>query len=259
MLISKDDFLSTYKNKKAGEIAASNFENALPLKLDSNISKLISYITFDGHLASDLTNLFLSSKDKAFLTGFARFLEEKFGLIGRFEECEEGYSKTHKYRVFNKPFCRLLELAGAPKGNKSINEFDVPKWVMKNKRYSKAYLKTAFDCEGSIWRDSNGYPRIRFKIHKSERILSNGEKFMMSLKCMLSLFGIETTEIWTLKGYEKGDVKTKGLCFSIKTKSFKTFLKHINFTIKEKRKRMKKAVSSPRCGTSLDSNACTKS
>ncbi|GAG34843.1 unnamed protein product, partial [marine sediment metagenome] len=101
-----------------------------------------------------------------------------------------------------------------------------------------------FDCEGSVWKDRNGYPRIRIKIHKAECILGNGKNFLLSLKCMLNLFGIETTEIWTITGYEKNGTKTKGLCLGVKTKSFNNFLKHINFRIKEKRKRMKDIMGS---------------
>ena len=83
MFITESDFSSSYKDLNACERAKQKLGDILPLKLDSNMASLLSYVTFDGHLAADITNLFLSSKDKTFLSKFSSLLKRNYGLNGR--------------------------------------------------------------------------------------------------------------------------------------------------------------------------------
>jgi hypothetical protein len=246
MYITEKDFLSTYKDKKAGKRALKKIN--IPIKLNSEIAKIVSYVTFDGHLAGDFGQLFLSSKDKKLLKKFSKLISKRFGLKGKIEKCTDGFGLSYKYRVFSRSLGRIIYLAGAPKGNKSITLFDVPSWIKKNRKYSKEYLKVAFDCEGTISRDPNGYPRLRFKIVKNKDFLYNGIKFMKSIKEMLGFFGIETTEIWTIKGSNVSE-NGIGICFAVKKRSFEEFSKDINFTIKMKYNRLKDILDATRCGT----------
>lgn len=72
-----------------------------PKNMNSNYASLLSYITFDGHLAVDLSNFYLSSKEIYFLSRYRDFLKKEFGLSGKFEVCRDGYGESYKYRVFN--------------------------------------------------------------------------------------------------------------------------------------------------------------
>ena len=237
MNITESDFLESYKDKKAAFRALKNMQNLLPLRLDSSIARVVSYITFDGHLSSDLRQIYLSSKDKNFLFDFSLLLKDQFDLNGKLEKCKKSWGTSYKYRIFNSSFSRLLFLAGTPKGNKSKTEFLLPGWINKDKEYTRNYLKVAFDCEGSVWIDKNGYPRIRFKIIKNRKLIDNGKQFMESLRDSLKMFDIDTTNIWFIKGNNIND-DSVGLCFGIKTKSFKEFAENINFTIEKKNKRL---------------------
>lgn len=67
---------------------------------------------------------------------------------------------------------------------------------------------------------------------------------MDSLKNMLKSINIKTTNIWTVSGYSGTNYQTKGLCFSIKTESFKSFSDNINFRIKKKKDLLKKIMGS---------------
>lgn len=201
------------------------------------MAKLVSYLTFDGHLTKDLTNFFLSSADREFLHSFSDLIEEGFNRKGRIELCEDGFGESFKYRVFDGHLCRAALVAGAPKGNKSIAPFLVPEWITENREFSEAYLGIAFDSEGSIWKDRNGAWRIRFKISKSEELTENGIQFVEQIRSMLATSGVETTEIWSVKGTVGKKWTTVGLCFGIKPRSFETFLKNVGFRIKEKKAR----------------------
>jgi len=244
MEIETKDFLSLYKRPDMRKKSYEKIKHMLPLKLDKDVASIVSYITFDGHLAKDRSQLFLSSSDIRILEKFSELLENKFGIKGSFEECKEGFGKSYKFRVFSHPFCRLMKLSGAPAGNKSITTFDVPNWIKGDRESSRAYLRIAFDCEGSIWRDNNGYPRIRIKTNKSTDLFQNGKKFMQSLREMLNSFNIETTDLWEVKGYDGEFIKTKGICFSIKSKSIKKFSEEIGFNIERKQKRLRDIVES---------------
>jgi hypothetical protein len=244
MEIETKDFLSLYKRPDMSKKSYEKIKHMLPLKLNKDVASIVSYITFDGHLAKDCSQLFLSSKDLGTLKNFLELLENRFGIKGNFEECKEGFGKSYKFRVFSHPFCRLMKLSGAPVGNKSVTIFDVPEWVKEDRESSRLYLRVAFDCEGSIWKDKNGYPRIRIKTNKSIKLIKNGIDFMQSIRDMLGNFKIETTNLWEVKGYDKGFIKTKGICFSIKSKSIKNFSEEIGFNIEKKQKRLKDITES---------------
>lgn len=245
MYISEKEFLSTYIDKKSGKKAAKKLK--FPIKLNTYIAKLVSYVTFDGHLSGDFGQIFLSSKDLDFLDKFKNMLRDKFNMNGKFEECRDGFGLSYKYRIFNRNLCRILFLAGAPKGNKSKVKFDVPYWISEVKEFSREYLRIAFDCEGTVTRDKSGYPRMRIGIVKDGELVEDGIKLMESMKKMLSGFGIETTKIWTKKGSNISD--GIGIVFAIKTKSFKEFGKHINFSTQKKYNRLKIILESTRYGT----------
>ncbi|MBU0898618.1 MAG: LAGLIDADG family homing endonuclease, partial [Nanoarchaeota archaeon] len=194
--------------------------------------------------SNDYLQLYLSSKDKKTLRDFSNLLENKFKMKGKLEKRIEGFGESYKLRMFNGPFCRLIKLSGAPAGKKVIVLFDVPKWIRENKESSRNYLRIAFDCEGCVWRDPDGYPRIRFAMNKSLNLLEDGKKFIQSMKDMLGEFDIKTTKTWERGGYSNGIIPTKSLCFSIKTRSIKKFSEQIGFNIERKQKLLKEIVES---------------
>jgi hypothetical protein len=237
MKITLEDVLSTYDNRDMGRAFLSRSKLEFPLEADLKLAKLVSYLTFDGHLTKDLTNFFLSSGNDDFLRDFSSFIEDSFNRKGRIEVCKDGFGKSSKCRIFDGHLCRAALVAGAPKGNKSVTRFQIPEWITENRGFSEAYLKVAFDSEGSIWKDRNGVWRIRFKIHKAEELAEDGIHFMEQMRGMLACSGVETTCIWSIKGTKGKKCTTIGLCFGIKTKSFETFLKNVGFRIKEKKAR----------------------
>ncbi len=206
------------------------------IEYNKDLVKLVSYLTFDGHLAEDLKCFYLSSKDKDTLLDFEKIVYRKFKIKGRLEK-GMGYGESYKYRIFSRNICRFLEKIGVPKGAKVTKNFLISNWIKNNKEFSRNYLKIAFDCEGSIWFEKQ--PKIRFGICKIEESLDNGFQFIEEMKLMLNKFDINSTKTWLIKGNTRKDGKiTKGLYFKIKQDSLKQFAKEIGFTNKFKNQRL---------------------
>ncbi|MBI2541304.1 hypothetical protein HYV80_01165 [Candidatus Woesearchaeota archaeon] len=157
------------------------------LEFDKNLAKLASYLTFDGHLAQDLKCFYLCSKNEATLSNFREIVYTKFNIEGKYED-GMGNGTARKYRVFSRDICKYLKKIGVPKGNKVSKSFLVPKWIKENTEFAREYLRTAFDCEGSIWFEKQ--PKIRFGVYKTEDLLDNGLEFVEELREMLSKFSI---------------------------------------------------------------------
>ncbi len=238
MIITKKQFLNSCKDSSSGQRLLKCVSHLIPLKGNVELAKLVSYLTFDGHLSKDLKQIYLSSKDDNFLRSFSDLIKIHFKFCGKYEICREGFGISKKYRVFSRAFSQLLLLAGTPSGNKSVTKFLVPEWIIANNDFSTAYLQIAFDSEGSIWKDRSDAWRIRFKLHKNEKLLKNGKSFMEQLRSMLADLDIETTNLWTVDALENRHGPTKGMVFAIKPRSFETFLNNINFRINEKRNRL---------------------
>jgi hypothetical protein len=211
------------------------------IPFDIDLSKLVSYLTFDGHLAKDLSCFYLSSKHKEVLSVFEDIVFRKFNIKGRLEE-NDGYNKTHKYRVFNAQVCRFFEQIGVPKGSKVTKSFLIPDWIKKDKELSMYYLQVAFDCEGSIWFEKQ--PKIRFGIFKIEELMENNFAFINEMKELLLGFDIETTNSWLMKGnLRKDGMKTNGVYFKIKQSSIQQFAKEVGFNDRFKKLRLSSVSS----------------
>jgi hypothetical protein len=199
-------------------------------KSDEDLAKIISYLTFDGHLYNDLSAFYLSSCKISILKDFERLVKNKFGMAGKYYFYNGGIkNNTHKFIVFNKRICKKLLSLGVPKGDKSIQKFNIPKWVFSSKPLAREYLKTAFLCKGSFKEESKRTPRIQINISKSESTLSSGLEFMNSLKEMLGMFGISTTKIYISgKRIRKRDSKiSRDIKFRIEIKDNNKFINEI--------------------------------
>ncbi|MFH1326680.1 MAG: hypothetical protein ABIH59_00960 [archaeon] len=212
------------KNKRVTSFPKEAFE------LDKNLVIIIAFLTADGHLCKDLKGFYFSSRDIKFLEYLARIVDIKFGLKGRYSK-GQAYGKSYKYRVFNKKITLFLKTKGAPAGDKMLIPFDVPEWIKTNKEFSKEYLKILFYCEGSKYKHSKNTEAIKINFNKAERLLKDCINFMNSLKDMLRIFEIETTNIWIMKGNlrKKDWETTKTIVFKLKSNSVNRFIKEIGW------------------------------
>jgi len=203
---------------------------------DRDLAQLVSYLTFDGHLSQDLKCFYLCSKNKETLLNFKNLVYRKFCILGRFENNIE-YSSAYKYRVFSRNICKFLKEIGVPEGDKVVKSFLVPNWIKENDDFAREYLRTAFDCEGSIWFEKQ--PKIRFGIYKIEEKLTNGLEFIKELREMLYKFNVNSSAAWLIKGNIRKDGKiTKGIYFKIKQDSLLDFARNIGFNDRFKNERL---------------------
>lgn len=222
---------------KAKEAAKLNLYNkrdeSLPESsylLDKDLVKLVSFLTFDGHLYKSLNAFLLISKNKEILKKYEKLIKNKFGLSGSYR-IKRGFGEAFNYRIFNKRLSTFLNLVGTPKGDKMLVSFDIPDWIKKNKEFSREYLRIAYFCEGCKYQHSKNRESIQFNLNKSEELLKDGLNFTNSLKSLLKTFNIETTETWVIKGNKrKKDGKiTKTIRFKIKANSINKFIKEIGW------------------------------
>lgn len=235
-ILTKEQFIMSYKLQKFADKAIDKFNLKFPIYPTSNLAKIVSYLTFDGHLRHDCNMFSFSSGKKSLFKEPIEIVKREFNIIGKIRKVPTSYGTSYEYRITNKPISRILNLIGTPHGNKIYADFRVPKWIKENKELSRNYLKVAFDCEGSAWKEGKNRIKIRFGINKYSKMLNNGMKFLEDMKSMLLKFNINTTEIWCGKGNLRKDGNTtKFLRFNIKSESIPLFKKEIGFNIKHKK------------------------
>lgn len=212
------------------------------------LAEIVSFLMFDGHLSKDLKSFYLSSKNKESLLYFKKNIWELYQKRGRFEN-GQGYGESYKYRIFSTQICKELENVGVPKGKKVAKSFLIPEWISTNQENSKAFLRIAFDCEGSIWYENR--IRIRFGIFKTTFLKNNLILFIKQMQKMLNHLDIETTNYWETKIYTRqNNFNCQGVYFNIKEKSIRKYAKEIGFTDKFKKQRLSFYIKSyPQNGT----------
>lgn len=201
-------------------------------KLDKDMARIASYLTFDGHLYKDLKGFLYSSKNKKDLEDFEIIINRKFSLPARYHLNSAGsHKQTHVIYFFNKIVCEYLFKIGIPKGSKVIQKFGVPKWIVDSKEFSREYLKIAYLCEGSIEKEKGRNPRIAINTAKCEEILDSSISFMNTLRIMLKKFEINSTDCHIVgRRIRKRDNKiSRDIRFRIKTDDNNKFISEIGW------------------------------
>lgn len=97
---------------------------------------------------------------------------------------------------------RLLFVAGAPKGNKIVNQFIVPEWVMEGPKWiKKLFLEVLLGNElesPTLCKNKKGsfcVGGLRFSMSKDKRYLDSHRKFLEQIRLLLKEFDVETSEL----------------------------------------------------------------
>ncbi|OGI12389.1 hypothetical protein A3K64_00990 [Candidatus Micrarchaeota archaeon RBG_16_36_9] len=131
----------------------------------------------------------------------------------------------------NRILGRLLFAMGAPVGDKVVQEFYLPDWLMKSQKWIKVeFLDVLFANEIKIpMLQKNKIASVSgldFRMQKSLPLMDNHLKFLNQIKGALSKLGIETGEAKPCKGdyTRQDDVISKSAGFRILTNQL-NFLK----------------------------------
>ncbi|OIO26303.1 hypothetical protein AUJ14_02205 [Candidatus Micrarchaeota archaeon CG1_02_55_22] len=200
---------------------------------DADLAKLVSYVTFDGHLCKMLSYFYLSSSNPAALEDFRKIVEKKFGLTPRYE-AGMGFGKSTKCKFSNSAAARFLHAAGAPKGDKMLTPFRVPEWIKNDREYSRVYLSVAFQCEGYVHKNNlfdSFY--VGFQLNKAEELLGDGLAFIDELKSLLNDRGILTSRTTVRFGNlrNRDGKTTRKMTFTVRARSCAAFHDNIGFNV----------------------------
>lgn len=244
-MLTEKEFRNTYKLQKFASNAIEKFNLIFPIKYTPRLAKIVAYITFDGHLTENYKMFLFTAGKISELKIPANLVHEEFDIKGRYKRIATNeYGTSYEYRICNQPIGRIMSLLGAPSGDKIKTKFSVPEWIMKDRENSRAYLKVAFDCEGSVWKKGNGFC-ISFSMHKDNRLRKTLFDFLTDIRKILFDFNIHSTNIWFGDGNNRKDgIKTIYGKFHIKSKSLDKFYSEIGFDDNIKGRKMKQYLGS---------------
>lgn len=140
----------------------------------------------------------------------------------------------YSIRVTSRSFVKLLELLEMPIGNKTNQEFRVPKFIFNLKKWQKRlYLASLFGAEMSAPKSTKkfNFYSLVLGLNKRTDKIQNCFDFMKDIENLLKEFQIEIGDITSRFSYEKNDRKTHTvrLFVSSKTENLIRFLTKIGF------------------------------
>jgi len=238
MNITKKELLKYYKNSKRGEKALQNYP--FPFKPSVQLAGIMGDLFGDGHLQGNPKwRIDYTSKSTTELKRFEKEIKEIFNVKGKIRECSTNkYGKTFNYGINYKAVAITLYLFGAPGGNKVLQPFKIPHWILDDKESFRRFIQRLFDCEG--WPDSEG--AILIEMWKSQDLLNEGIDFFQSIKSKLKeYFDIDTSDPFTYSTNKmrKDGIKTVPIRLKIRRKdSITKFFKEIGFENFEKQRKL---------------------
>lgn len=200
ILIDKKRLLKEYKNKD--KILKQLKEIGwLPLHPSAKLARIVGDLFGDGHLQGPPKwRIDYTSKSIKELKRFEKEVETMFGIKGKIRECKTNVNyKTYNYGINKRAVAVALFFAGVPAGAKTTKPFNLPNWILNNKRFFKEFCKRFFNCEGTVFSEKNKI-QIRLEIWKSEECLNNGIAFLSDISNALNKFFKIKSTITTPKG-----------------------------------------------------------
>jgi len=248
IIVKKEDYLSTFKNYKLGLHSFEKYDKWFPISSSPELAGIIGDITADGHLGKGLVQFI--SKDKNNAIRFNNEVFRIFKISGKIKVSPSN-KKIWECLICRNAFCRILNLCGAPGGDKVLKVFYVPEWIIGgSKEIKKRYLQRLFDCEGSVVLQKNRQRvHVIFKMYKATSLVKNHLIFLNQLRCILSGFKIKTTNPST-SGYteRKDGIITVGYEFRLygtrkNLDSVLNFKKSISFESLVKKEKLEKYLN----------------
>ncbi|WP_446753102.1 hypothetical protein [Vulcanisaeta sp. JCM 16161] len=136
----------------------------------------------------------------------------------------------------------LLKALGVPVGDKALQAYRVPEWIMKAPLDVKAeFLAAYFGSElekPRVEKNGKTFQPLSLVIHKAESLVDNGVAFLNDIRTLLNEFGIETTPITINEGVIRRDgIKTVRLKFTIlsRTENLLRFFGRIGYAYNRER------------------------
>lgn len=223
---------------KAGKSGRIN-EVRLPIKESKEMAMLIAKGMGDGSIEKNFRFSYWN-KDKNLIKEFCNIVN----IVAGRSRITVNNLKDGRIQAKCNPFVGLIaHLNGVPTGNKTLQGFNIPKWIRSDSKKMKAsFIRGLFDDEAHVqFSKEYGTRRITIvqgKWNEKEKTLEN---FLNSVRKMLSDLGIDSTEIREQENFiDKKGRKKVMLGFSIYRKeNLKGFYNVICFTSIYKKAKLK--------------------
>jgi intein/homing endonuclease len=196
----------------------------------------------DGHIRSNYEFGYISKNDYL-LDKVATFGKNVFGLN---KIVKSNRINGIKIIYFPRIFGRFLCLAGAIKGNKTLQSFIVPNWIKNGSNdVKRAFLRALFDDEACVKVSKNSND-ITFVMCKYEELVTSLEEFLEGLRHLLNEFKIKSGRVRLRAKYEDRERRKKvEMGFTICGKrNLVAFQKEIGFYHPDKSRKLNNAISS---------------
>ncbi len=123
------------------------------------LAELFGIILGDGSITDTQVKITLNRfTDKEYAFFVANLVELSFGE----EPSKYNRKSVIDLCVSGVELVKCLEKMGLKKGNKVVNQVEIPKWIMNNKEYSRACLRGLFDTDGGIYIHKHGNEKSRW-------------------------------------------------------------------------------------------------
>jgi len=241
--ISEEELEKHVLAVKAGKSGRIN-KVLFPIKESKELALLVAKTMGDGSIEKNFR--------------FSYWNNERI-LINEFCKCvriSSGRSKITINRLEDgriqakcNPFVGLIaHLNGAPIGNKTLQDYDVPEWIKNGSKEMKAsFVRGLFDDESHVqFNIKNRTKRIVIAQGKWTKKIKSLEKFLNSIRKILLDIGIDSTRVRKQAVYTDKEGREKVILnFSICGKgNLKRFYKDICFTSNRKKGVLKSLNSS---------------
>lgn len=235
VLVTKEDYISTYNSEWHGRKYAEKHDSWFPVKETPELAGLVGDLTTDGHVQGDPKLRFdFTASDKEDIMLFEQRLDDLFGVTGKIRKnTTNPYSTSYNYGVNSKPLTRILIECGVPTGSKVKTKFGVPQWIREDPECFRAYIERAFTNDGSAFGDN---PRITYELSKEVSISENLVGYMESINHLLSKYwGISGSVFQRNKHNQRKDGdSTVGIGLNIRRReAIKKFHNEFNITDQE--------------------------
>jgi len=215
---------------------------SLPFYPSPQLASLVGHALGDGHIRSNYEFGYISKNDYL-LDKVATFGKNVFGLN---KIVKSNRINGIKIIYFPRIFGRFLCLAGAIKGNKTLQSFIVPNWIKNGSNdVKRAFLRALFDDEACVKVSKNSND-ITFVMCKYEELVTSLEEFLEGLRHLLNEFKIKSGRVRLRAKYEDRERREKvEMGFTICGKrNLVAFQKEIGFYHPDKSRKLNNAISS---------------
>ncbi len=161
--------------KKLGKIRSTYPK----LKRDADLAELIGVVLGDGNISvfprTEAMTIASNAKNKGFIQRYVYLTGKIFFQKPTINKPGGGCVRI---RIYQKHISRRIGIPAGPRKDKNI---EIPKWILKNKRFLIRYLRGLYEAEGSFCVHK---PTCTYKFlfsNKNESLLNNVYRLLVIL------------------------------------------------------------------------------